>query len=324
MLDLTRRTLLGGLLATGAIPAARAGEWPEKPVVWVIPAGPGGPFDAFARPVGAHVTEKLGQSMIIDNRSGAGGTIGAASVARAPADGYTILVAATSTTYAPSVYPNAGFDLARDFVPICALARIQPALVVNPARLDVSTLQQFIEAAKQKPDSIEIGTPGVGTVPHLATLLLQSRAGIQLHHVPYRNTGQMMQDLLGGQIAANWSTVGLANAHVKSGKLRVLGIAGRRREPMMPDVPTLDEAGLKDFRAAAWFALFAPKATPVAIVDRLHVAVQEALAADDVKAVWAEQGAKVELESRAEFTRFVDQEIVRWTGIAKNADIHLE
>ncbi len=321
---ITRRTALGGLTMAGIAGRAWAAEWPEKPVVWVVPAGPGGPFDAFARPVGSHVTQKLGQSMIIDNRSGAGGTIGVASAARAPADGYTFLVAATSATYAPSVYPNAGFDLARDFAPICALARIQSALVINPDRLDVSTLQQFIEAAKRKPDSIDIATPGVGTVPHLATLLLQSRAGIQLHHVPYRSGAQMTQDLLGGQVAASWSPVGLVNGHVKAGKLRVLAIAGRRREPMMPDVPTMDEAGLKDFRAVAWFGLFAPKATPAAILDRMHEEVQAALAADDVKKIWTEQGAKVELESRADFARFVDQEIVRWSAIAKAANIHLE
>ncbi len=190
--------------------------------------------------------------------------------------------------------------------------------------LDVSTPAQFLEAARKKPDAIDFGSPGVGTVPHLAIELLQTQGGIKLHHVPYRSGAQMMQNVLGGQIAATWATPGEAATHAKAGKIRVLGISGRRREPILPDVPTLDEAGLKDFRAVAWFALFAPRATPVAILDRMQGLVQEALAADDVKTIWAEQGAKVELESRADFGRFVEQEIVRWNRIAKAANIHLE
>lgn len=324
MTGFNRRTILAGGLATAIAGSARAAEWPEKPVIWIAPAAPGSPFDAFGRPVAAHLTEALGQSMIVDNRSGAGGTIGAAMAARAAADGYTLLLGATSITYLQSIYPSAGFDFARDFAPVSALARIQLALVVNRERLDVSTLAQFIEAARQKPDSIEIGSPGIGTVPHLAAELLQNRAGIKLHHVPYRNGGQLLQDLLSGQVAATWSSAGLLAGHLKGGKLRVLGVAGRRRDALLPEVPTMDEAGLKDFRAVAWFALFAPKRTPVAILDRLHGAVQTALAADDVKAVWAEQGAKVELESRADFTRFVDQDTMRWNAIAKAANIQLE
>lgn len=318
-----RRTLLAGFASGFALPA-RAAEWPEKPVIWIAPAAAGSPFDAFGRPVGAHVGAKLGHPMVIDNRSGAGGTIGAAMAARAPADGYTMLLGATSLTYLQTIYRSAGFDFTRDFAPISALARIQPVLIVNRERLDVSTLEQFIEAARKQPDTVEMATPGIGTVPHLATELLQGRAGIKLHHVPYRSGSQMMQDVLAGQVAATWATVGGLPGHLKAGKVRALAVAGRRREPLLPGVPTMDEAGLKDFRAAAWFGLFAPKQTPEAILDRMHGAVQQALATDDVKAVWAEQGAKVELESRADFSRFIDQEVVRWNAIAKAANIQLE
>jgi tripartite-type tricarboxylate transporter receptor subunit TctC len=281
-------------------------------------------LDAFGRPVGAHVAEKLGQPVVIDNRSGAGGTIGIAMASRAPADGYTMVIGATSITYLQTIYRGAGFDLSRDLAPVSALARIQLALVVNPQRLDVATLPQFIEAARKAPESIDFGSPGLGTTPHLAMELLQSRAGIKLHHVPYRGGSQMVQDVLSGQIAAAWSSAGAVAGFVKEGKLRVLGIAGRRRDSILPEVPTFDEAGLKDFRAVAWFALFAPKRTPAAILDRMHDEVQAALDADDVKKVWAEQGAKVELESRAEFGRFIDQEIVRWNRVAKAANIQLE
>lgn len=319
-----RRALLTGIAAAGVAASARAADWPDKPITWIVPTAPGSPLDAFGRPVGQHVAEKLGQPVVIDNRSGAGGTIGIAMAARAPADGHTMVIGATSITYLQTIYAQAGFDFVRDLAPVSALARIQLVLVVNPAALDVSTLGQFIEAAKTKPDSIDFASPGIGTIPHLAIELLQTRSGITLHHVPYRNGAQMMQDVLAGQIAATWATPAEAAAHARSGKLRALGIPGRRREPLLPDVPTFDEAGLKDFRAAAWFALFAPKRTPEAILDRMHDVVQEALGRDDIKALWAEQGAKVELESRADFGRFVDQEIGRWNRIAKAANIQLE
>jgi tripartite-type tricarboxylate transporter receptor subunit TctC len=316
--------MLTGIAATCLAAPARAAAWPDKPMTWIVPSAPGGPLDAFGRPVGAHVAEKLGQPVVIDNRSGAGGTIGIAMAARAPADGYTMVIGATSITYLQTIYRAAGFDLMRDLTPVSALSRIQLALVVNPQRLDVTTLPQFIEAARKAPETIDFGSPGLGTTPHLAMELLQSRAGIKLHHVPYRGGAQMVQDALSGQIAAMWSSAGAVAGFVKQGKLRVLGIAGRRRDPILPDVPTFDEAGQKDFRAVAWFALFAPKQTPAAILDRLHDEVQGALAADDVKRVWAEQGARVELESRAEFARFIDQEIVRWNRVATAANIQLE
>jgi tripartite-type tricarboxylate transporter receptor subunit TctC len=235
-----------------------------------------------------------------------------------------MLVASTAHTYATTVYPQAGFDLARDFAPISAFARSPSALVVNPEKLHVTSLAEFVEAAKKKPGSIEMGSPGLGTVPHLAIVLLQNRARIELHHVPYRGGAPALQDLLGGQIVAMFGSVSTLVPHINAGKLRALGVAGRRREPMLPNVPTIDEAGLKDFRAASWFGLFAPRRTPAAILDRMHAAVQMALGGDEVKRVWVEQAAKVEPESRADFSRFVEQEIRRWTAIAKAAGVQLE
>jgi tripartite-type tricarboxylate transporter receptor subunit TctC len=322
-MQIGRRAALGGLAAAIA-GAARAAEWPQKNVVWVVPFPAGGGSDVFARPVANHGTGPLGRTIVVDNRGGAGGTIGAAQVARSAPDGYTMLVATTGHTYAPQIYPSAGFDFARDFAPISAFARTPSALVVNPARLDISTVDQFIAAAKQKPGSIDMGSPGAGTVPHLALVMLENRTGIELHHVPYRGGAPALQDLLGGQIVGMFGTVSTLVPYIQSGKLRALGVAGRRREPTLPDVPTLDEAGLKNFRATSWFGLFAPKHTPTMILDHMNAAVQQALGADEVKRTWLEQAAKVELESRAEFTRFVELEIERWTAIAKAADVHLE
>lgn len=319
-----RRAALGGLAATGIACGARAAVWPEKNIIWVVPFPAGGSTDVFARSIGGPVSETLGRMIVVDNRGGAGGTMGAAQVARSAADGYTMLVGYTGLTYASLVYRQPGFELMRDFVPICAIARTPTVLVVNPERLDVSTLAQFIAETRRKPGSIDIASAGLATVQHLAIVMLQSRTGIDLHHIPYRGGPPAMQDLLSGQVAALFHSVGAVEPYVKAGKLRALAVAGRRREALLPDVPTMDEAGVRDFRAGTWFGLFAPKLTPVSILDRLHAAAQAALGSDEVKRVWAEQGAKVELESRADFTRFVDQEIVRWNAIARAANIQLE
>jgi tripartite-type tricarboxylate transporter receptor subunit TctC len=323
MTDLARRSVLTGLLAVGAT-AARAAEWPEKNLVWVVPFPAGGSTDVFARPIASHVSETLGQTIVVDNRAGAGGTVGAAMVARSEPDGYTMLVGYTGLTYASLVYRQPGFELMRDFAPICAVARTPTVLVVNPERLDVSTLAQFIEAARRNPGSIDMASAGLATLQHLAIVMLQNRTGIELHHIPYRGGPPAMQDLLGGQVAGMFHSVGAVEPYVTAGKLRALAVAGRRREALLPDVPTMDEAGVKDFRAATWFGLFAPRRTPEAILDRMHAAVQAALDSDEVKRVWVEQGAKVELESRADFTNFVDQEGRRWSEVVKAAGVEME
>ncbi len=302
----------------------RAAGWPDKTITWVVPFPAGGPSDGFARPLASAVGQRLGQTIVIDNRSGAGGTVGAAVVARAPADGYTMLVGYTGLTYAQLVYANAGFDLARDFAPISAIDRVQAVLVVNPQRLDVRTLREFLDAARRKPGSVDFASGGLGTVPHLAMELLEMRAGVKLTHVPYRGGAPALQDLLAGQVAAMFSYAGVIASYVKAGKLHALGVAGRRREPLLPDVPTMEQAGLKDFRAVSWDGLFAPKATPDAILDRMHDTVQAVLATPAIKALWAEQGGRVDPESRADFARFVAEETQRWSAVVKAANIHLE
>ena len=324
MNGLPRRAALGGLLALSAGAGARASEWPARSVTWIVPFPAGGGSDMFARPIAARVADRLGQAMVIDNRSGAGGTLGTAGAARAPADGYTVLVGDTGLTFAPTIYPRAGFDFDRDFVPVSAFARVPYVLVINPGRLDVPTLAAFIEAAKKKPGEISIGSAGLGTVTHLAIGLFEGRAGVDLNHVPYRGGAPMLQDLLAGQIAAAFVLVSAVAGHIRSGKLRALAVASRRREPLIPDVPTAHEAGLADFRMTTWFGLFAPARTPETVLDRLHAAVQEALAAPDLARLWREQGARVEPESRADFAGFVARDTERWSRIARAANVQME
>ena len=315
---------MGGLLTAGAVGSVRASAWPDRPVSWIVPFPAGGGSDMFARPVAARVGGILGQSMVIENRSGAGGTVGTAVAARAEPDGYTLLLGDTGLTYAPMVYAKAGFDFDRDFAPIAAFGRVPYALVVNPSRVNVPTLEAFIAVAKAKPESIDIGSAGLGTVTHLAIGLFEQRAGIKLTHVPYRGGAPMLQDLLAGQIGAAFVLVNAVAGYVNSGKLRALGVANRRRDALLPGVPTMHEAGLADFRMTIWFGLFAPKRTPDAILDRLHGAVQQALGDEDVKKLWAEQGARVELESRAQFADFVARETERWSRIARAANVQME
>jgi tripartite-type tricarboxylate transporter receptor subunit TctC len=324
MSRLTRRTVLGSALAAGVAGSASASGWPDRPVSWIVPFPAGGGSDMFARPVAARVGDILGQSMVIENRAGAGGTVGTAVAARAAPDGYTLLLGDTGLTYAPALYPKAGFDFDRDFAPIAAFGRVPYALVVNPARIDAPTLEAFIAAAKARPDAFDIGSAGLGTVTHLAIGLFESRAGIKLTHVPYRGGAPMLQDLLAGQIGAAFVLVNAVAGYVNSGKLRALGVANRRRDALLPDVPTMHETGLADFRMTIWFGLFAPRRTPDAVLDRLHGAVQQALTDAGVRKLWAEQGARVELESRAQFADFVVRETARWSRIARAANVQME
>ena len=270
------------------------------------------------------MADRFKQSIVIDNRSGAGGTVGTAVAARAPADGYTLLLGDTSLTYAPDIYPDAGFDFGRDFAPISAVARVPYVLVVNPAKLDVATLAAFIAAAKKAPGGIDVGSAGLGTVTHLAIGLFEERTGMKLNHVPYRGGAPMLQDLLAGQVAAAFVVAGAV------APLRQDGQAARARcrqpPPRAAAARRADHGrgGPADFRATIWFGLFAPKKTPDAILDRLHAATQAALEEEKIKAMWIEQGARVEPESRADFARFVAAESERWSRIAKAANIKME
>ncbi len=324
---ISRRTALTALAMAGigaTAGGAHGAGWPTRPVSWIVPFPPGGGSDMFARPIAAHVGDRLGQPMVIDSRPGAGGTIGTALAARAAPDGYTLLVGDTGLIYAPAVYPKAGFDFTRDFAPVAAFGRVPYVLVINPARLDIRDLAGFISAAKAKPGSIDVGSAGLGTITHLAIGLFEDRAGVELNHVPYRGGAPMLQDLLTGQIAAAFVLLSPAAEYVTSGRLRALAIANRRRDALLSGVPTMNEAGLAEFRMTTWFGLFAPRQTPDEILDRLHGAVQAALVSDDVRRLWLAQGARVELESRAAFTDFIQRESVRWNRIAKAANIEME
>ena len=323
--SLSRRAALGGLLAASAAGAASAQQWrPPRSMNWLVPFPPGGSNDLFARPVAAQVSQRFGKPVVVENRSGAGGTLGGMVVARARPDGCTLLVANSGQSFATVVYAESGFDLLRDFAPVSNIAKVPVGLVVNPAKLDVRDLAAFLAAARKAPDTINIGSSGLGTMPHLAIELLQRRTGIKLTHVPYRGGGPALQDLLAGQLDATFQPLSTVASYVQSGRLRALAVATTKRESMLPDVPTFAEAGVKDFEVSTWYGLFAPKATPAVPLDALHAAVQAALAEPDIKRIWQEQGASVDLESRQAFGDFVKAEVERWTAIARTTGLPME
>jgi tripartite-type tricarboxylate transporter receptor subunit TctC len=273
------------------------------------------------------VSQRLGRPVTIDNRTGGGGTLAAALFSRAASDGYTWFVGYTGLVYASTLYPKsgAGFDFVRDFVPVSAFAREPLALVANPANLDgADSLTAFVETAKRRPQSIEIGSDERGTVSDLAVNLLEERAGLELRHMPYRATQDIVFALEHRRLGIAFLPLGVLLQESQTGKVKVLAVAARRRDPQFPHVPTLEEAGVDDFRVSQWFGLFARAGTPAATLDRMHQTIQDSLEDEQVKAVWAKQGARVELESRAEFARFVTQEVGRWGRLAKSADFQLE
>jgi tripartite-type tricarboxylate transporter receptor subunit TctC len=321
---LSRRLLLASALGAAAGLPLRAEQWPSRRLTLVVPYPAGGGSDVIGRPIAADLTERLDQPMVVDNRSGAAGTIGTAVVARAPADGYTLLLGDTGLIYEPTIYPSAGYDFERDFAAISGLARMAYVLVVNPNRLAVANVAEFVAAARRRPGAINVGSAGLGSVTHLAIGLLQEQTDIKLAHVPYRGGTPMLQDLLAGQTDAAFVLAGLAREYVASGKLRALVVANRHREPLLPGVPAAPEAGLGDFRATIWFGMFAPRQTDDAILDRLHGLVQQALATPALQRLWQEQGARVEPESRAEFARFVARDTQHWIRIARAANIRME
>jgi tripartite-type tricarboxylate transporter receptor subunit TctC len=326
MKGISRRLFLAGLSGCSA-GAARAADWPEKPLTWIVPFAPGGSGDIYAAPLAAQVSRLFGRSVTIDNRTGAAGTLAATLFTRAAPDGYTWFVGYTGLVYASTLYPRsaAGFDFARDFVPVSAFAREPLALVANPGNLNgIASLGELLEAAKRRPRSVEMGCDEPGTVSHLAVNLLEERAAIELRQAPYRATQDAVFALEYRRLGTAFLPLGTMLEPGQTGKLKVLAIAARRRDPRFPDVPTFEEAGVADFRVGQWFGLFARTGTSAVMLERMHEAIQAGLEDGKVKTLWAKRGARVELESRTDFNRFVTEEIGRWRRLATAANLRLE
>ena len=278
-----RRTLLAlALIASSLFSAAQAQTWPAKPVKVIVNFPPGGAADQLARAIGTPLAEALGQPVVVENRGGANGNIGGEAVAKAPADGYTLLMSSGGmVSVNPHLYPKMSFNPAKDLVPVAAAARVLVFLEVKPS-LPVNNVKEFLAYLKANPGKLSFGSPGNGSSPHLAAEMLKAQTNTFAVHVPYRGAAPAMQDLLGGQLDFMFDP-GIGLQHVKAGKLKLLAVGSAKRSPLFPDVPTLDEAGLKNFDADTWFGFYAPAGTPPTIVSRLNQEINKILATQPVK-----------------------------------------
>jgi tripartite-type tricarboxylate transporter receptor subunit TctC len=274
---------IGAVCASGAHAQTGATGYPEKPIRMVVPFATGGALDVVGRIVGQKMTETWGKAVIIDNRLGAGGNIGAEYVARSAPDGYTLLVSSVTTqAINMSLQSKPGYDFERDYTPASMIANAPLALMIHPA-LPVKTVREFIALAKARPGELNYFSSGVGTGTHLAAAILDQLAGIRTTHVPYKGGGQGVNDLLSGQVQFAFSTLQLALPHVESKRLRLLGVGSLERYPRLPDLPTLAESGVKGYEAVQWYGVVAPAGTPRAIVDKLSVGLQAIVNSDGVR-----------------------------------------
>lgn len=278
-----RRVLLALALAAGALlPAAHAQTWPAKPLRVIVNFPPGGAADQLARAIGVPLAEALGQPVVVENRGGANGNIGGEAVAKAPADGYTLLMSSGGmVSVNPHLYPKMAFDPTKDLVPVAAAARVLVFLEVKPT-LPVNNIKEFLAYIKANPGKLSFGSPGNGSSPHLATEMMKIQTNTFAVHVPYRGAAPAMQDLLGGQLDFMFDP-GIGLQHVKAGKLKLLAVGSSKRSPLFPDVPTLDEAGLKGFDADTWFGFYAPAGTPADVVSRLNREINKILGSQAVR-----------------------------------------
>lgn len=305
-----------------AAPAV-AQTWPDRPISIIVPFPAGGGTDAFARPLAALLEKQLSQRILIDNRSGAGGTVGASAASKAEPNGYNFFVGAAHHAIAQTLYPKLDYDL-KDFVPVALIASPPQVVAVNPAKVSAKTLAEFIADAKANPGKIDYASAGIGTTHHLAGELFKILAGVNLNHVPYRGAGPAMQDLVAGHVHVMFDGLGTSANQIQGGQIRGLAVASTTRSDAIAAVPTSAEAGLKGFEVSTWYAIFAPKGTPPAIVDRMAAEIRKALDSDTLKEAWKKNGSPTPTLMKEEFGKFVGSEITRWADVIKKANIKLE
>ncbi len=321
-----RNALKLGLAATLAAPAvARAQQgWPNGPITWVNPFPAGGGTDVFARPLAAQVGEQLGVQILIDNKGGAGGTVGASQAAKMKPDGQTFFVGAIHHTIAPSVYKNLDYDLEKNFEPITMIALVPQVISINPNKVPVKTAAEFIAYLKANPNKVNYASPGAGTAHHLAGELFKLETKTEIVHVPYRGAGPAMQDLLAGNTDMMFDGMGTSAQQIKAGKLLGLAVATDKRSPEFPNIPTAAEIGVPSWLVSTWYGVWAIKGTPEPIVKRMYDEIVKALAVPKLQTIWKEQLAQVGGESQADFAKRIRAEIEKWQKVVAAAGVKLD
>lgn len=321
-----RRTLLMSGLAAGcasAFPAlaqSAAASYPNRPVKVVVAFGPGGSTDLTARAICAKLNQKFSQSFIVDNKPGGGSNIGAELAARAPADGYTLFLGTISNAVNMSLYKDLRYDFVKDFAPISMLSTAPAVLVVHPS-VPAKTVQELIALAKSKPGALNYASSGVGTTPHLAGEMLKQRAGIDMVHVAYKGAGPALQEQIAGVTQVGFVTALSAIPSIQAGHLRVLGVAASKRLSLLPDVPTLAEAGLPDFEITSWNGLFAPAKTDPAIIQKLNAAIVEISKMPDIQKTFSDQAAVSVATTPEQFRAHIEREIKVWGDVIRSVGV---
>ena len=323
MSRMLRRALLGAAtLLFASLAAAQA--WPARQITLVVPFPPGGGTDAFARPLAAQLSKQLGRQVIIDNRGGAGGTVGASVAAKAAPDGYTFFIGAVHHAIAPSFYPKLDYDIEKDLVPLTVIAQPPQVVVVNPKRVTAPDMKAFLELLRTRPGKLNYASAGNGTSHHLAGELFKQQTKSFIVHIPYRGAGPALQDLIGGNVDIMFDGLGSSAAHIRGGRIKALAVAAPKRSPAFPDVPTTAEVGLPNYVVSTWYGIWGVKGTPKDALDRMHAEVVKALATPELREIWTSQGSETTTLSPEEFARFLNSEIKRWAQVTKTSGARLD
>ena len=324
-----RRALKLGLAASLAAPAVmtssvRAQAWPPGTITWINPFPAGGGTDTFARPLAAQVGEQLGCQIIIDNKGGAGGTVGASQAAKMKPDGSVFFVGAIHHTIAPSIYKNLDYDLEKNFEPITMIALVPQVISINPAKVPVKTYAEFLAYVKANPGKVNYASPGAGTAHHLAGELYKLETKTEITHVPYRGAGPAMQDLLAGNVDMMFDGMGTSAQQIKAGKLLGLAVATPKRTTDFPDIPPAAEVGVPNWIVSTWYGMWAIKGTPKPIVDRMYAEIVKAMANPKLQKIWLDQTAQVGGESPEDFAKRIRAEIEKWQKVVAAAGVKLD
>ncbi len=322
-----RRDVLRAAVASAAVYSTvghAQSTWPSKPVTMIVPFPAGGGTDAFARPLAAQFSRLAGKSMVIDNRGGAGGTLGAGIAAKAAPDGYTLFMGAVHHTIAPSMYPRLDYDLERDLVPVILVASVPQVLVVNARKYGNMDFKAFLAQVKSSPGKLNYGSAGGGTSHHLAGELFKQQSKTFITHIPYRGAGPALNDLIAGNVDMMFDGLGSSAGHIKGGRIKALMVSGNKRSPAFPDVPSAAEVGLPDYNVTTWYGVWAPRGTPADAQARAIEEIRKAVQADDAKAVWASQGAEFPNLTGAQFDGFIKAELKKWAQVVKASGAKLD
>jgi tripartite-type tricarboxylate transporter receptor subunit TctC len=325
MTALTRALGLAAIIVTAAAATtgASAQSYPTKPVRMIVPFGAGGPADVFARVLAQYLTEALKQNFVVENRPGAGAIIGTDAVAKSAPDGYTLLVMSNTHTTNESLIPKRPYDLMRDFVPVSPINESDVMMVVNPGT-GVKDLKEFIALAKSKPGQLNYASSGPGTPYHMAAELFKAMTGTDIVHVPHKTSGDMRTSVLGGHVQMMFDAITVLAPNVKEGKFVALGTSGKKRSSVMPEVPTIDEAGVPGYESTIWLGVMAPAKTPQPIVDLLNAEIRKIMARPDVMDAWARQGAVPMTMTPPEFEKYLRADIAKWAKVVSMAGLATE